>query len=327
MMYTMSKIIFLMMLLIIANPLFSQEPIGLESRNKWSHADVQQKVLYNLNHIQLYGVQMQKIPYPLERSFFSEKAKIRLVALFEQTWTDEELESQIMPMMASVLDTLKKTNGVYKKAKRIAKRNHTPIQQAWDSLVQVKKIAFKEQVKQQPVESILVSIAGLLKDKRFLPFLLALEKKGQAYYGQKEVQMALARYEQEPFHSNMIKKYAYGMYKTAPYHTIQDAIYNLQYIGSKKAVDEILKYTQIDRKNYNHSTESYTGFIADIPIQVLVKMSKNTEFKKEMAALEESSSTINVEDLEKKRKLIEDAYLDYQLPMLRTDQLFLKRIW
>ena len=324
---TMRDMKFLIMMLTVVNTMFSQEPLGSISGNTWSYVDVQQKVLYNLNHIQRYGTQMKRIPYPIESSFFSEKAKIRLIDLFKGTWSDTELESQIMPMMTTILDTLKQTNGLYKKAKRIAKRSNTPVQKAWDSLVQIRKAELQKQVKDQPVKTAIVLIAGLLKDKRFLPFLLELEKKGQAYYGQKEVQMALARYEQEPFHSKMIKKYAYETYKIAPYHAIQDAIYNLQYIGSKKAVDEILKYTQIDRKNYNHSTESYTGFIADIPIQVLVKMNENTEFKKEMAALEESSSAISVEDLKKKRKLIEDVYLDYQLPMLRTDQLFLKRIW
>ena len=107
--------------------------------------EIQQAIEYNLSQIKMNEPEYYFIPDPpLTKqhyfyNYFTEKAKLRMVELFEGKWTEEEIESRINASIKSTLDTLNLYNGYYKDAKKIANRDSLPLLRVWDSMIVARK--------------------------------------------------------------------------------------------------------------------------------------------------------------------------------------------
>ena len=195
--------------------------------------EIQQAIEYNLSQIKMNEPEYYFIPDPpLTKqhyfyNYFTEKAKLRMVELFEGKWTEEEIESRINASIKSTLDTLNLYNGYYKDAKKIANRDSLPLLRVWDSMIVARKKEWGEDLlKSKYVDNRVISIAGYLKDPRFLPYLKKMDKGN---YVSKEVELALARYGEEPYLSNAIEHH-YGSFR------------ELAYICSNEAIEKIYEY-------------------------------------------------------------------------------------
>ena len=210
--------------------------------------------------------------------YFSEKAKERMVELFEGKWTEEEIESRINASIKSTLDTLNQYNGYYKDAKKIAKRDSLPLLRVWDSMIVARKKEWGEDLlKSKYVDYQVISIAGYLKDPRFLPYLKNMDNGN---YVSKEVELALARYGEEPYYSNAIKKYGYGQRFRSYY------ISKLKYICSKDAIEEIYKFVMNDEEEICDSHGNCQGYIVEFGAGALYSLFKNEDMKNELKTLE-----------------------------------------
>ena len=156
-----------------------------------------------------------------------------MIELFERKWTEEEIESRINTSIKSTLDTLNQYNGYYKDAKKIARRDSLPLQRVWDSMIVVRKAESRKSIlKNKYVDDRVISIAGYLKDSRFLPYLKEMDKGN---YVNKEVELSLARYGEEPYLSNTIE-----------YHSKKRNWEKLSYICSKEAIEKIYEYAMTE---------------------------------------------------------------------------------
>ena len=196
-----------------------------------------------------------------------------MVELFEGKWTEEEIESRINASMKSTLDTLNPRNGYYQDAKKIAKRDSLPLQQVWDSMVVARKKEWSEDLlKGQYVDYRVISIAGYLKDPRFLPYLKNMDNGN---YVSKEVELALARYDEEPYLSNAIER-----------HYDRGNFGKLAYICSKRAIDRIYEYAITKEGLDCDSNGMYCyNLLAESAMSWLVILFRSENMAKEMKEL------------------------------------------
>ena len=193
--------------------------------------EIQQAIEYNLSQIKMNEPEYYFIPDPpLTKqhyfyNYFTEKAKLRMVELFEGKWTEEEIESRIN--LNYEKDTLNPRNEFYKDAKKIAKRDSLPLQRVWDSMLNTRIEESRKNIADSKyVDDRVINIAGYLRDPRFLPYLKKMDKGN---YVSKEVELALARYGEEPYLSNAIEHH-YGSFR------------ELAYICSNEAIEKIYEY-------------------------------------------------------------------------------------
>lgn len=211
---------------------------------------------------------VQKIYY---YNYFSEKARKRMVELFEGKWSEEEIQSQIN--LDYEKDTLNPRNEFYKSAKKIAKRDSLPLQQVWDSMLAVRKNKYRKSIiEDEYVDYEVISIAGYLKDSRFLPYLKKMDKGN---YVSKEVELALARYGEEPYLSNAIDR-----------HYNRENFGKLAYICSKEAIEKIYEYaiTKEGLSCDSNGMECY-DLLAEFAMSWLVILFNSEEMAKEMREL------------------------------------------
>lgn len=210
--------------------------------------------------------------------YFTEKAKQRMVELFEGKWTEEEIENRLNASIESTLDTLNPRNGYYQQAKTIAKRDTLPLQQVWDSMIVARKEEWRQDLfLSSYVPKPVILIAGYLKDPRFLPYL---KKMAEGDHVMDEVELALARYGEEPYHTNAVKKYAY-----TPKNWNTD-VSKLMYICSKEAVVEIFNYIIKEDGQICDSNGVCHGYLAVLEMGALVTLFKSKTMSEEMDALD-----------------------------------------
>jgi len=195
--------------------------------------EIQQAIEYNLSQIKMNEPEYYFIPDPpLTKqhyfyNYFTEKAKLRMVELFEGKWTEEEIESRIN--LNYEKDTLNPRNEFYKDAKKIAKRDSLPLQRVWDSMLNTRIEESRKNIADSKyVDDRVINIAGYLRDPRFLPYLKKMDKGN---YVSKEVELALARYGKEPYLSNAIER-----------HYKRGSFGKLAYICSNEVIEKLYKY-------------------------------------------------------------------------------------
>jgi len=247
--------------------------------------EIQKAIEYNLNRIKVLDSDYYRIyAYRSNKhqkyfyNYFSEKAKERMIELFERKWTEEEIESRINASIKSTLDTLNQYNGYYKDAKKIARRDSLPLQRVWDSMIVVRKAESRKSIlKNKYVDDRVISIAGYLKDSRFLPYLKNMDKGS---YVSEEVELALARYGKEPYYSNAIKKYSYDVDN----YDYDDS--KLMYICSKDAIEEIYKFVMNDEGKICDSHGDCEGYVVELGVGALWSLFKSEDMKHEFKTLE-----------------------------------------
>ena len=202
--------------------------------------------------------------------YFTEKAKQRMVELFEGKWTEEEIKARVNSSMRSTFDTLSPYNGYYKTAKKIAKRDSLPLQRVWDSMIMIRRKEWGEDLlKSKSVDNEVINIAGYLRDPRFLPYLKNMDKGN--YVGN-EAELALARYGEEPYHSNAVKRH----YKRGNFS-------NLAYICSNEAIEKLYEYAMTEERIdcNSHGMDCYS-LSAESAMSRLVVLFNSKEMSKEM---------------------------------------------
>lgn len=257
--------------------------------------EIQQAIEYNLNQINIWKTEYYRIPYPpyvdsfyYRYNYFTEKAKKRIIELLERKWTEEEIQSQLKPMIKSELDTLNPRNEFYKSAKKIAKRDSLPLQRVWDSILNIRKNEYRKSIlEDRQVPKRIISIAGYLKDPRFLPYL-----KTMAESKNMNNSLALARYGKEPYLSNAVEYYAK-----------KENWQRLAYICSKKAIDELYKYaiTNEEVACDSNGMDCYDLW-AELPMGILASLFDSKEMSKEIDEIKRSYKY-------PKRKEIDKAYI------------------
>ena len=198
--------------------------------------EIEQAIEYNLSQVKMNEPEYYFIPTPplTEQNYFynyfSEKARQRMVELFEGKWTEQEIESRVNASIESTLDALNPRNGYYREAKKIAKRDSLPLQRVWDSMIVIRRKQWGEDLLKGEVyvDYEVISIAGYLRDPRFLPYLKSMDKGN---YVSEEVELALARYGEGPYLSNAVERH----YKRGNFR-------KLAYICSNEAIEKIYEY-------------------------------------------------------------------------------------
>jgi len=260
-------------------------PFKLERKAPPSLIEIQEAIEYNLNHIKIGGSDYYRVyNYPPSQqqyfyNYFSEKARQRMVELFEGKWTKEEIVSRVNASIESTLDTLSQYNGYYKEAKKIAQRDSLPLQRVWDSMIVIRRKQWGEDLLKGEVyvDYRVISIAGYLRDPRFLPYLKDMDKGN---YVSKEVELALARYGEEPYYSNAIKKYTYGE------RFRHDYIWDLVYICSNDAIEEIYNYIMNENEESCDSNGECDGYWVDSGVAALQRLFNSKEYFDEVRSVE-----------------------------------------
>jgi hypothetical protein len=212
--------------------------------------------------------------------YFTKKAKQRMVELFEGKWTEEEIENRVNASIESTLDTLNPRNGYYQQTKTIAKRDSLPLQQVWDSMIVARKEEWRQDLfLSSYVPKPVILIAGYLKIPRFQSYLKKMEEDNEGYVD-KNIELALARYGVEPYHTNAVKRYAY-----APDNRNSD-VSKLMYICSKEAIEEIYNYIMKEDGQICDSQGNCLGYLAVLEMGAFVRLFKSDELRKEMEALD-----------------------------------------
>ena len=220
-----------------------------------------------------------KIQKFLFYNYFSERAKQRMTELFEGKWTEDEIENRLNASIESTLDTLNPRNGYYRQAKTIAKRDSLPLQQVWDSMIVARKEEWRQDLfLSSYVPKPVVLIAGYLKTPRFQSYLKKMEEDNEGNVD-KNIELALARYGVEPYHTNAVKRYAY-----APNNWNTD-VSKLMYICSKEAIEEIYNYIMKEDKQICDSNGVCHGYLAVLEMGALVTLFKSKTMSEEMDAL------------------------------------------
>lgn len=218
-----------------------------ENRENVPIEEIQEAISYNLEKAKYYNFKSIRIPNKyLKPKYFTETHRQRIIEILQNKWRDDELETHIKASMLSVLDTSNVYNGYYKMAKKIAKRDSLPLVKVWDSMLITKVNKNKKTItKPFRVPINIIKIAGFLKDKRFVPHFKNILKTGENQM-KNTATLVLARYQIEPYYSEMIEKYKY---KEGYFEGLQ----TLSFICSKKAIDEILICTKMNNFNYEIS--------------------------------------------------------------------------
>lgn len=243
---------------------------------------VQEVIEYNLQHIHFYDFYEKdkyiRIPKPYQYNYFTEKAKLRILELLKNTWTEEEIQSHLTIKLAYELDTLNPRNSFYKKAKRIAKRDSIPIDKIWEQMLEKRSSGYRKLITNQKAPRDVVLLAGYLKDKRFIPYLKTLATD-TAYYYRYETQLALAHYTIEPYHIEMIKKKSYS--ENLNFNSFRNRLESLAYICSKESLQHYYKFCMSTDKAYDSHGEGYS-YMAETAITGLSLLLKNKEMYKEI---------------------------------------------
>ena len=291
-------------------------PFKLERKKIPPLSEIQEAIEYNLNHIKIEDSDYYRIySYPSNNhqryfyNYFSEEAKERMIELFEGKWTEEEIQSGLASSMSDILDTLNIYNGYYKDAKRMAKRDSSPLQQVWDSMLAVRKNKYRKSIiENKYVDYKVISIAGYLKDPRFLPFLIKMEEENGNIYS--NVKLALARYKEEPYYSNAIKKYTYGEgFK-------HDFIWDLQYICTNEAIKEIYNYVMNENEESCDSNGECHGYWIGRGISALQLLFDSKDYFDEILSVEYKYDIKNIKPdeayLKKMRAITEKYYMQFK---------------
>jgi hypothetical protein len=243
---------------------------------------IQSAVEYNLQNIRFYDFYDEneyiRIPEGYRYNYFTEKAKLRMLELFKNTWTEEEIQSHLKIKLEYVLDTLNPRNGFYKRVKRIAKRDSIPIRKVWEQMLAKRSIAYRKLIADQKVTGDVVLLAGYIKDKRFIPYLEALATD-TAYYYRYETKLALARYGIAPYYTEMLKKNSYS--ENLNFNSFRSRLENLAYICTKESLQHNYKFCMSTDKVYNSHGEGYS-YMAETAITGLSLLLKNREMYKEI---------------------------------------------
>lgn len=257
------------------------DPFKLEGKKPAPLEDIERALEYNLDHIKIEDSDYYRIyTYPGQNhyyyNYFTERARERMVELLEGKWTEEEIQSRIN--LDYEKDTLNPRNEFYKDAKRMAKQDSLPLNRVWDSMLKT-RIQEDRQIilNSEYVPAQIISIAGFLKDSRFLPYLL---KMGEGDYVSDDIELGLARYGIEPYHTNAVKKYAY-----TPKNWNAD-VSKLMYICSKEAIEEIYNYIMKEDGQICDSQGNCLGYLAVLEMGAFVRLFKSDELRKEMEALD-----------------------------------------
>ena len=290
-------------------------PYKLNKKNV-SLIEIQEAIEYNLDHIKIESSDHYIIYSYLSNNhqkyfynYFSEKARERMVELFEGKWTKEEIQSRVNASMESTLDTLNPYNGYYKEAKKIAKQDNLLLQRVWDSMIVVRRKEWGEDLLRGEVfvEYEVISIAGYLKDPRFLPYLKSMDNGN---YVSKEVELALARYGEEPYYSNTIKKYTYAS------DNYDYDIGKLMYICSKDAIKEIYQFVMNDEEEICDSQGDCMGYKVEFGAGALYSLFKSEDMKNELKTLEIEYARNNKKQdkayLKKMRSITEKYYKQFK---------------
>lgn len=272
--------------------------------------EIQKAIEYNLDYIKIEGAVYYRIYAYKENNFkkyfyyyFTERARERMVELFEGKWTEEEVESRANASIKSTLDTLNPRNGYYQQAKKISKRDSLAVQKVWDSMLIARKNKYKESIRENRyVDYRVISIAGFLKDPRFLSYLM---KMGAGDYVTDEVELALARYGIEPYHSRAVKKYAHGDYQNR-------LTRDLEYICSRDAIKTIYNYIMTEDKEDCLSSGECIGYWAESGAMALETLFGNKDYSNEIESLRNSYRTKHIKPdkayLKKMRTITERYY-------------------
>lgn len=277
----MKNLIVITLILVGLNSFAQIDPFKLEGKKPAPLEDIQRALEYNLDHIKIEGCDYYRIyTYPGHNhyyyNYFTERARERMMELFEGMWTEEEIQSRIN--LDYEKDTLNPRNEFYKDAKRVAKQDSLPLNRVWDSMLKARiqedrKIILNSKY----VPAQIINIAGFLKDSRFLPYLMKMAEGVHVVDG---VELALARYGIEPHHTNAVKKYAY-----TPKNWNAN-ISKLMYICSKEAIEEIYNYIMKEDGQICDSNGVCHGYLAVLKMGAFVTLFKSEALRKEMDALD-----------------------------------------
>ncbi|MFV0248659.1 MAG: hypothetical protein ACK5H1_06845, partial [Tenacibaculum sp.] len=111
-----------------------------------------------------------------------------------------------------------------------------------------------------------------------LPYLKKIEEDNGSYTD-KNVELALARYGEEPYYTNAIKKYAYGE------EFRYNFIWNLEYICSRDSIEEIFNYIMNENQESCSSDGECSGYWAESGISILQALFNNKDYFNEINSL------------------------------------------
>ena len=291
--------------------------------------EVQKAVEYNLDNTRIYESEKYRIPLHIKFDYFSEKARNRLVELFENKWTEKEIESEIKASLNYILDTINPRNNFYRRVKKIAKKDSLPVKKIWDSLLLKRKNEYRVKIIKNKISNHHVINASYTKDKRFIPYIQEL-LKDKDYFEKDILKLALARYEIEPYHSEVIKENSFEKFIKIdePYDLLgnyRKAAENLVFINSKKSIDELIKFINIEGKAYNYSSDVFADYVAAFVISNLSIILKNRELDKELPELDDMG--FNLDSLNKGRQLINKYFTNYSIDDIDSEIIFTNLQW
>lgn len=304
----------------LSNIIYGQKYIYLDRDT--TIEEYQKAVEFNLKTIRLSSNDTKEYSFfsGLKREHFTEKAKLMIIDLLNNKWTEEDVQSDLRSGMKEIIDTTLYWNESFKDAKRIAKRDSLPLQRVWDSMLKVRiEQERKSIIKAFKVPIRVVKIAGFLKDPRFIPLLkklLETEKDKERHF---YTRMALAVCRVSPYYEEFIDRYLNKGLKGLDNNYIYEQLCN------RDMVDSWIKWTMTnDELNYDSNGKAF-AYLAEGGLYAgseFKDKAKGKRLKKELDSLvrlrekgkpRDYRYPETVEDLNEMRQIFINYFKDYKM--------------
>jgi len=181
----------------------------------------------------------------LSRQWYTEKSRKRLMNLLRNdNWQEWEIDTLVKDIKGD-------SSMVKRRARNVAKRKDTTYQYALDSIMSAFKEELIKREKARKVSNHVILTAGWLDDKRYIPVLKeALNKPEQ--YSQYFVKLALARFREEPYYSNILKNSKIDI-ENDNQSTLDKKLEDLLYLATQESVYEATKTLYVEREYHMFS--------------------------------------------------------------------------
>lgn len=244
---------------------------------------------------------------PYHPNQLNDSARIELLRILENNLTEEYKQELAKLSVRKFIETEISNLTKSRKNPELLPRHKKSLQKRLDSLTKITQIKADtfppyqqavakrgEEISRIKIDNNLILVSGLTDDRRYVPILLKVIGDSISY-DQAVVELALARFKEEPFHLEMINRFTFNEefikeikgdhFKLGDYFSRLSR--NLTYISSQESLLELSKFlpTELkvtDKRAINMGDVGYSP-VSRQAFEMIVEKLNNTEIKQYIA--------------------------------------------